>query len=336
MKVKERKKKILQLVVRNYILTAQPVGSRTIARKCNLDLSPATIRNVMADLEEEKFLTHPYSSAGRIPTDKGYRFYVETLSIHRLSLKEEDCIQKEFLCNGGGIEQIIKQTSRMLSSISHYTGLVLTPELERSVLKHIELVGLNSQEVLGIIVTRSGLVKSKVIRLRKKMSQAELKKITEFSNENLVGLNLEEIKKLIETIEEKSAKKDLFKQVLEIMKHSLPLEKEGKIYLEGRSNILLQPEFKDMEKRKALFKILEEEEILSSLLKKILDEEGVRVVIGEENPCSVLKECSIVISAYKIRERAMGVLGIIGPKRMRYAKVIPLVEFTTKVISKIL
>jgi transcriptional regulator of heat shock response len=234
----ERKKKVLQLIVCRYIITAEPVASRSIVRRYKLRVSSATIRNVMANLEKEGFLYQPHTSAGRVPTDKGYRFYVETLQSRRLSERKKKHIQREIKERLRREEQIIEQVSKLLSAFSHYTSLALAPD--------------------------------------------------------------------------------------------------GRVYLKGRSNLLLAPEFRDPRKTSLIFNLLEKEEALSSLLKNSLPEEGINVLIGKENPYLELQECSLVISHYRIGKKTGGSLGIIGPKRMKYSRVIPLLDLTGKIVKRML
>ncbi len=330
----ERKKKILRAVVYNYITTAIPVGSRTVAKKYRLHLSPATIRNCMADLEESGYLTHPHTSAGRIPTDKGYRFYVNSLMERAdLSLEEKIRIKKEYSHRINRIDQIMEETSQVLSLLSHYTGLVLAPNLEKSIFHHLELVSLENGRILSILITGSGLVKNKIIETEKILPKERLGEILNLINDRLSNLPLKRIKEFIsdQLKIETSARK-----IWELMNQIFTWDGVEELYLGGRINILEHPEFKDLARSKSIFQALEEKRLLAEVLSKTASSEGVRVLIGKETRCRKIRDLSLVTSTYRINGRPVGVLGIIGPRRMEYSKVVSLVDFMAKMVSKVL
>ncbi len=330
----ERKKKILKAVVHNYITTAMPVGSRSIAKKYRLDLSPATIRNCMADLEELGYLTHPHISAGRIPTDKGYRFYVNSLMERKdLSSEEKTRIEKEYSHRMNKIDQIMEETSQVLSLISHYTGLVLAPNLEKSIFHHLELVPLENGRILSILITGSGLVKNRIIETEETLPKERLGEILNLVNARLSNLPLKRIKEFISDqlkIETSSAK------IWELMNQIFTWDGVEELYLGGRINILEHPEFKDLARTKSVFQALEEKRLLAEILNRTASNEGVKVLIGKETRCRKIRDLSLITSVYRINGRPVGVLGIIGPRRMEYSKVISLVNFMAKIVSKVL
>lgn len=330
----ERKKRILRAVVHNYIATAIPVGSRTIARKYRLDLSPATIRNCMADLEELGYLTHPHTSAGRIPTDKGYRFYVNSLMEKKdLSSEEKTKIEKEYSNRVNRIDQIMEETSQVLSLLSRYTGLVLAPNLEKSIFHHLELVPLENGRILSILVTGSGLVKNRIIETEEVPPKEKLEEILNLINDQLPNLPLKRIKEFIsdQLKIERQARK-----IWELMNHIFAWDGAEELYLGGRINILEHPEFRDLARTKSIFQALEEKRLLAEVLSKTVSSEGVRVLIGKETRWRKIKDLSLVTSAYRINGRPAGVLGIIGPRRMEYSKVVSLVDFMAKTVSEVL
>jgi len=329
-----RKKRILRSVVYNYITTAMPVGSRTIAKKYRLGLSPATIRNCMADLEELGYLTHPHTSAGRIPTDKGYRFYVDSLMERKgLSLEEKTRIEKEYTRRVNRIDQIMEEASQALSFLSHYTGLVLAPNLEKSIFHHLELVLLENGRILSILITGSGLVKNKIIETEEVLPQERLEEILNLINDRLFNLPLKRIKEFIShqlKIETKATK------IWELMNQIFTWDWAEELYLGGRINILEHPEFKNLARTKTIFQALEEKRLLAEVLNRTVSSEGVRVLIGKETKCKKIKDLSLVTSTYRINGRPVGILGIIGPRRMEYSKVVSLVDFMAKTVSEVL
>lgn len=332
--IDKRKKRILRAVVYNYITTAMPVGSRTIAKKYRLGLSPATIRNCMADLEELGYLTHPHTSAGRIPTDKGYRFYVDSLMERTdLSLEEKTRIEKEYSHRANRIDQIMEEASQALSLLSRYTGLVLAPNLEKSIFHHLELVLLENGRILSILITGSGLVKNKIIETEETLPKERLEEILNLINDRLSHLPLKRIKEFIShqlKIETKATK------IWELMNQIFTWDWAEELYLGGRINILEHPEFKNLARTKSIFRALEEKRLLAEVLNKTASSEGVRVLIGKETKCNKIKDLSLVTSTYRINGRPVGILGVIGPRRMEYSKVVSLVDFMAKTVSEVL
>ncbi|MFH1239303.1 MAG: heat-inducible transcriptional repressor HrcA [bacterium] len=335
----DRKQKILQAVIHHYISGGKPVGSHVLTGRYNLDLSSATIRNIMAELEKMGYLTHPHTSAGRVPTDAGYRFYVDRLvHIQKLAYEQTRLIQKEYEAHRRQVEKIMQQTSRMLSLLSNYTGFVLPPLLKVTSFKRIELIFLERKKFLALLITDADLVKHKIIELPEEVSPDILHRASRFYNDELTGLTLGEIKRFIsgELNKTRIPEIKLLNFILKITKKVFDFGDEESIYLEGTGNIFSHPDFGDYEKIRSVFEIIEERETFSRLLYDRIKDNGVKVLIGRENPCEQMQECSLVTSTYKAGANAVGVLGIIGPKRMEYPKMIALVNFISKLVNEVL
>ncbi len=338
----ERQQKILLAVICEYIATADPVGSRTIARKYGFGISPATIRNIMADLEEMEFLIQPHTSAGRIPTDKGFRFYVDYLESSRQSIKEVQFFNIEEVLHGETeLSNLMKKATELLSGLSNQAGVVLAPNLENMVCRHIDFIKLSNSQVLVIFISESGLVQKRVTRLEEDISQDMLDKISKLVTTELMGLSLSEIRaKLVKMMEtEKTHFDKLLANAIKLSQEFFSGETdESELYVGGTLNMMNQPEFADLEKMKNLFRTFEEKRLLINILDKCLedDKEQVKVIIGNENTIADTKDLSFVISSYKYGDRALGVVGIIGPKRMDYMQIIPIVDYTAKAVSRLL
>lgn len=340
----ERSQNILKGIVLSYIRTAYPVGSRSLTKSFNFGLSPASIRNIMADLEEMGYLTQPHLSAGRIPTEKGYRFYVNGLLdvIDQERVMEDLGIEQYQVHQTEDTKQLFQETSRLLSMHSHYAGIVLTPKFANMFFQHLQFIKLRKYHILMVFVSMEGLVKTKVIETEKDFSQQELGRFSSFLNDRFKGMALEEIKSslLNQMREDKEQYSRLLQKALDLMNKAFQ-EAQGKpygeeLFLEGATNILDLPEFSNVEKMKTLFKAFEEKYIMMKLLDSCFDNEGVQVFIGSENAFLGINDCSMVITNYKRGSQVLGVLGIIGPTRMEYSKVIPLVDYTAKWLSQVL
>ncbi len=336
----ERKKNILCAVIKDYINTALPVSSNTISRSHNIGLSPATVRNIMAELEEMGYLTQPHTSAGRAPTDKGFRFYVDTLLEHRqLNKKEQERIKDLYTLNRFDINEIMMDTSRILSLFSENMGIVLSPKLANTKIKKLELVLVKEGCIMVIIVSGSGVVYNRIVNIKDKIKQSDIDRMSNFLNTIASGLTLNRLK--IKILGEMKKEKNLFdrllKRALEIGKTAV-MEAEVKedIYIGGRANILNQPEFKDFKTMKRLLKTFEEKHVLINILDQCMDSRGLQVLIGSENEETAVSGCTLITMPYAFYGEPSGTLGVIGPTRMDYAKVIPLVEYTAGLVSNVL
>lgn len=334
--LEERKKKILQIVVHNYIQTARPVGSKIICENYNLKISPATVRNILADLEEEGYLTHPYTSAGRLPTDKGYRFYVDSLSkTSPLSASEEMQLYERYKRHNYELEEMLWQTSRLLSAVSRYTGFVLSIQSKKMIFKHLKLIPLENKKILAVFISQSGLIKHRLLQLPFSISAKKLKKMCKILNTKMIGFTIEEVKeKIIDKIKGEKIKYREFLELAEELSKQI-FEVKEEIYLEGISNIL---EFtNNYGGAKTIFKLIEEKKMLSYLLEGEFSQEGkVKVIIGEENCYPEMNDWSVVGSIYRVSDCPVGLLGVIGPKRMEYSRIIAVVECISKLVNKLL
>jgi heat-inducible transcriptional repressor len=337
----ERTQNILMAVIHSFIQTAEPVGSRMISKRFDFGLSPATIRNVMSDLEELGFLEQPHTSAGRVPTDRGYRFYVNHLhSVEELSAEESARILQRYTPYRGEIDEVMAETSRLLSEVSRYAGIVLR-KFSTTVFKRIEFVKTRGCQVLAIFIMDSGLVQNRFILLDEEMTQDELYKISNYLNHEFSGQPLHAIRQQVleRMMEEKAQYDTLLQQAMKVGEKTFEetLEGEGNIYLGGTANIIAQPEFvANVARMQELFKAFEEKSRLISLLDRCLDETGVNVILGSETPFKDIQDCSFVTHTYSYGDRTLGVLGVIGPKRMAYPRVMAIVDYTANLVSKIL
>lgn len=334
----ERKKRILKVVTDDYIASAEPVGSRTIARRYDLGLSPATIRNEMADLEEGGYLEQPHTSSGRVPSEKGYRYYVDTLmSMHRLDEKEVEIIYRELEKYHNEIETVIHQTSKILAQFTQYPSMALGPQIKSAIFRHIQLVKLSRSTILVILVTDTGYVENKIIEFENEISESELDRISNLFNQKLRGMNLRDIQSnvLKELRSEMVFQDQFFNEAVKVLIKSIAKHSQERVFVDGATKILEQPEFSDVIKFKPLMKTLEEEECLYKLLSDSL-QKGAKVKIGSENEDYGIQDCSIVTAGYEIAGRTVGVIGVLGPTRMEYAKVLPIVEYTAKILSDLL
>jgi heat-inducible transcriptional repressor len=340
LELNERDKDILKAVVQSYISTAEPVGSRTVTRRFDFGLCSATIRNIMADLEEKGYLSQPHTSAGRVPTDKGYRFYVDTL-IEVEKERYTDSIIDELNSRLGvrsDLKDLMEETSRMLSYMSHHLGVVLVPRWGETIYKKIEFIKLKGKKVLVIFITEEGIVQNRVIESEEDLAQRDLVRIAEFLNRKLKGLPLKEVKKRIsEEMDEEKARYDrIIEKALSLYRLIIGMERVGDLYIGGMAGVFDLPDFSDVSSIKRLFKAIEDKQTLIKLLDRALDSEGLQVYIGSESHCHEMWDCSIITSTYKERERIIGTLGVIGPRRMNYREVISIVDYTARYLSRVL
>lgn len=337
MTLDERKQKILQALIKDYISSAEPVGSRTIAKKYDLGVSPATIRNEMADLEDLGYIEQPHTSSGRIPSDRGYRYYVDCLmKKKKLTEEEQKTILSKYKIKVRDIGNVLQLTNKIMSNITNYTSIVLGPQFNQSNLRHVQLVSLDNNKALVVVVTDNGMVQTKMIDLPQTINDIDLQKISQIMNAKLQGLSLEDIKLTLikEIYSELSKHKHIFNAAIDLIQETLNLNHEEKVYLAGTLNILNQPEFRDIKRVKTLLSLLEQEKVLMEILSdKCAPEEGINVKIGGENTVEGLQDCSTITATYQIDGRVIGSVGVIGPTRMDYEKAVTIVEFMTQHLS---
>jgi heat-inducible transcriptional repressor len=339
-KLDNRQAEVLKSVIREHILTGEPIGSKRVAHGTRLDLSAASIRHVMAELEERGLLTQPHTSAGRVPTDQAYRLYVDQMIRKpRVVTAEAQEIDRALTRTRGEVDDLLGEASRQLSHFSNQVGLVLAPDLERIIVEHLEFIRLDGHRVVAILVGRSGVVHNRILRVAEPLDQAEFDRIGRYLSAEFGGQTLTEMRHhLSQRMQQDRANYDqVMAQSLELAQQALDAgEPEGAVFVEGASNLLDTPEFADVDEARALFKTLEQKKTLIRLLSRLLDRRGVQVVIGRENPTTDLERCSLVTSAYGSGDRVMGTVGIVGPTRMEYARAIALVEYLAQVLSRLL
>ncbi len=334
----ERSKKILEAIIEDYIRTAEPVGSRAISRRHGFSLSPATIRNVMSDLEELGFLASPHTSAGRIPTDKAFRFYVDSLLAARsIDREQEELIQRQYRLYGKDVGEIFKETSRILSSLSHYMGVVITPRFTTTIFRHMEFIKLGGRRILAILVSKSGIVQNKIVEADEELGSEDLVRMSNYLNDLLQGLSISELRnRILQEMQDEKVRYDkMLARALKLSEQTLG-EHGTEVFIEGQVNILDQPEFADVEKMREIFRAFEEKSQLISLLDCCMESEGVHIFIGTENYMHHMTNMSVITAPYMSGNRMLGVLGVIGPTRMGYDRVIPIVDYTAKLLSKLL
>ena len=337
-KLTQREKAVLQSLIDYYIATATPVGSRLIANKYKLGISPATIRNTMQDLEEMGFVTHPHTSAGRVPTDKGYRVYVDTLlEPEELTNSEEKQIKSEILVDYAAVEDLLEQTSGVLASISNQLGVTIAPRFDQGILSRINLIPVAEKKILVVLAVKHGLVRTVLLEAESNLKTETLEKTASILNERLCGLTLGELKDSMEQRlkETPTADPKLIRVFLESSENLLNLPETEQVHLGGTTNIVDQPEFKDREKLRSLIELIEEKRLLAELVSAKGIKNGITITIGKEIERGEMQSCSLVTSSYKAG-RVSGTIGIIGPTRMRYAKLVSLVDYTAKLLSDIL
>lgn len=332
----ERKQKILQAIIDDYISTAEPIGSRTIARKYNLGVSSATIRNEMADLELLGYLEQLHTSSGRVPSGKGYRLYVDDLlAPSKISEKEINLIASWYNSRTKSIEEVFQETAKIISRLTKNVSLVMAPQLSQSTFRCLQFVALDKNQAIVIVMTDAGFIENKIIDIPHGTSIENLQKIATIINGHLSGLMLDEIKtSLIKKIKNE-VNLDLFEATFDSILKALAIEKKERLYLGGTTQLLSQPEFRNVEKVKDILTMLEEEQLLCDLLNS-QNGDGVTVTIGQENKYSGIKDCSIIKATYHIKGKVIGTVAVLGPTRMEYGKIITLLEFMHGNLGQIL
>lgn len=334
----QRERAILKYIVQDFIMTANPVGSRYLVKKYGLGLSPATVRNVMADLEEMGYLTHPHTSAGRIPTDKGYRFYVDNLlQLEKLTVEEQLAI-KRAVENKLEIEEILKDASKLIGRISKQISIILSPQLGEGILEKIELIEVSSNKILVVLSIQSGFIRTIILEVPSEISRTHLEAVNAILNERLSGLTLRQIR---DTFAERI--RDIQNEYFNLMHIFLDSADKifydfydvEKIHIGGANEILLHPEFSKPENFRNIIDLIENEDIIIRLLQTIARVGKVTVSIGSENFEERLRGYSLITSKYRVGS-VTGTIALIGPKRMNYAKMIPIVDYATKVLSGVL
>lgn len=325
MELDERKLKILKAIISNYLETGEPVGSRTISKYTDLNLSSATIRNEMADLEELGLIMQPHTSAGRIPTDRGYRLYVDQMMTEKDTEMEE--MKTQLLERVDKMETLLKQVAKVLAYNTNYATLVSAPQYQNSKLKFIQLSQVDENQLLAVIVVDGNVIKNKLIRTERMIENDEILKLNVLLNTFLQGASLQDINlEMIQTIKTQAGEfADIMENVFQGIADAIHEADEVEIYTSGTTNMLKYPELGNSEQAARLLEALEDRQGLGELIDDSMHSEsanGIQVYIGEETPVSTMKDCSIVTATYELAEGAKGTIGIIGPKRMDYQKVV--------------
>lgn len=332
----DRKLAILRTIIDDYIITAEPIGSRTIAKKYNNELSSATIRNEMADLEEMGFLRQIHTSSGRIPSDKAYRFYVdELMQVNALSQHEADYIKDVYEKKTAQLEDLLMLTAKTLSDISNYTAVAIGPKYDDVLIRNIRLISVDENFILVIVVTDSGIVKDILVRKPFDMDEFYLDNVSEKLNYYFRGKNIAQFgDKVYDDMKDGFAKDKLFfNRLVDAISETVDTGGERKVYMEGVNNILDIPEYNDIVKAKEFFSLMKKKELMFGLVDGTA-ERGVSIHIGEENPIDEMKSFSVITAAYCVNKKIYGSIGIIGPKRMNYPKVVSLVDNVVENLTK--
>lgn len=325
MELDERKKKILQAVIRNYLETGEPVGSRTISKYTDLNLSSATIRNEMADLEEMGYILQPHTSAGRIPSDKGYRLYVDAM----LEEKQREIVERNELLveRQDKMEKLLKQMAKVLAQNTRYATMISAPQVRRNKVKFIQLSRVDAHQLLAVIVIEGNVIKNNILVVEEELSDETLLKLNILLNTNLNGLSINEISLAMISVMKQQAgiHSDIVSEVIDAVAEAIRAEEDLEIYTSGTNNIFRYPELADQQKASELINTFEEKQLLGELLQDAsagAEGTGIQVYIGAETPLQSMKDCSVVTAVYELGDGMKGTIGIVGPKRMDYDKVV--------------
>jgi heat-inducible transcriptional repressor len=332
-----RAKKILHAVVSEYLATGEAVGSQTVTRRYGLDVSAATVRTVMGELEEVGLLRHAHTSGGRLPTERGLRYYVDMLlRVRSLTAGEKDEMRERLAPAGGDVPEVMQRTTRMLRELSHLTVVVQAPRPDSDVVQHLEFVQMRDGQLLAVIAAASGQIQNKLIPVDAAVSPSELDRINNFLNGLVSGLTLEQVRaRLVEEIaSERTTHDQLVARALKLATAAVPVDPTPEVLVDGQSNLLAGKA--DLERAKLLLRTLEEKDLVVRLLERTLSAPGICVFIGAEANLADLTDVSVVAAPYLADGRALGTVGVIGPSRMNYSRVIPLVDFTAEMIGEAL
>lgn len=336
--ISERAQHFLKVLIERYIRDGQPVGSRTLARDSGLDLSPATIRNVMADLEEQGLVSSPHTSAGRIPTAAGYRVFVDSLvSIHPPNRRLLAQLEQQ-LPSTRSSGEIMEAASRALSEMTRLAGVVMVPKRNQERVRQVEFVPLSGTRVLAVLVTSAGEILNRIIETRRPFGRSELEQLSNYITEHYAGRDLETVRRLV-LQEMQVAREDmdnLMQEALRMAQKALQAEEgdeEADVLVSGQTNLMDFDELARMDRLRELFEVFAEKQQMLHLLDRCLEADGVQIYIGEESGYDTLRDCSIITSPYRVDDEVVGVLGVIGPTRLPYDKVIPIVDVTAQLLG---
>lgn len=325
MTLDERKIKILHAIIQNYLETGEPVGSRTISKYTDLNLSSATIRNEMADLEEMGLIIQPHTSAGRIPSDKGYRLYVDSMMEDKE--KEIEELKEVILEKEEKMDRMLKSVAKVLANNTNYATMISAPAIQGNKIKFLQLSRMDENQILAVVVAEGNVIKNNVISVSESLSDETLLKLNLLLNTNLCGKAIEEINlPMITTMKQQAGiHSDVVSEVIDAIAESIKVEEDLQIYTSGATNIFKYPELSDNQKASDIIHTLEEKQQLTEFVTEALSDEtntGIQVYIGDETPIQSMKDCSIVTATYDLGDGMRGTIGIVGPKRMDYDRVV--------------
>lgn len=332
----ERKMHILKTLIDDYIKTAQPVGSRTISRKHELGLSSATIRNEMADLEEMGYISQPHTSAGRVPSDKGYRYYVDHLmQVQTLKMDEIRQIKDAIELKINEINTLIRRASDIISMVTGYAAIALSPSLTKAVLKSVQVLPIDDRKILLIAVTSGGIVKNHIVRIDVETNQEMLTVLSNYLQEKLNGLIIENINfpHILDIRTETGAPAELIANVIDGLVQCMNDIEDSELIMNGITNLLNHPEFSDLLKIKEVFELFNDQSVIKALMNTAMRKQVLNVQIGKENEHEVMRDCSIVTAVYSLGDTELGALGILGPTRMSYSRVLSAMSYIRKIIN---
>jgi heat-inducible transcriptional repressor len=335
----DRDREILKAVILSYIVEAEPVSSRSVAKQNRLGLSAATIRNVMADLEQAGYLVQPHTSAGRVPTAAAYHLFIASMMRNRrVSARVRRRVEEDLLAVPSDAGDLVEATSHLLSELSHQVGMVVTPAMGETVLKAVDFVPLSGRKVLCVVVSTSGFVDNKVVETDEVVPRETLVQISNYLNDSFAGLTLREIRdRLVATMKEERAQVDrLLALTIELARAGLDIQSAPRVLVEGANSVLSQPELSDVQRVRLLFDTFANQARLVSMLSQVIEGQGVRVMIGEDSDLTSPLDFSLVATRYGVGETTLGTLGIFGPSRMEYERVIPLVHYLGETLSRAL
>ncbi len=333
----DRKKRILQAVVQDYITSAEPVGSRTLARKYDLGVSSATIRNEMADLEMLGYLEHIHTSSGRIPSSKGYRLYVDSLlPVQPMTEQEKDTINKWYQSKVQQVDQVFQETAKIISRMTRNVSLVLAPQLSTAAFRCMQFLPLDDHRVIAVLMTDAGFVENRIMEMPAGAAFEDFQRMAKVINETLAGHTLGAIQGgSLKRIEKEIGDSDLYESALHLIDKALDSQKKERLYLGGTTEMLEQPEFHNVDKVKELLVMLEKDQLMKDILKAHLGD-GLTVSIGQENEYSGIKDCSIITATYHLDGELLGSMAVLGPTRMEYGRTMSLLNYMNQNLTEVI
>ena len=335
--IDERKQRILQAIIDDYISSAEPVGSRTLARKHDLGVSPATIRNEMADLEMLGYLEHIHTSSGRIPSSKGYRFYVDGLIPPKpVSDEEKALIDRWYKARVKRIDEVFRETARLISQVTKNVSMVLAPQISSAAFRCLQFLPLDDHRAIAVIMTDAGFVENKIVEMPSGAEFEDFQRMAGVINRCLAGRTLRSIEgPAMKQIRDEIQDESLYESALEVIRRALDSEKKERLYLGGATHMMEQPEFHDVDRIKDILLMLEEEELIKDILHAHMGD-GLEVTIGQENENSRIKDCSIITATYHLDGELLGTIAVLGPTRMEYGKAMSLLEYMNTNLANVI